>query len=419
MRRKQIVYLLATLLTILFSSVLAKAQSTDSIAGNGQLDIKPLAIGDTVPKAFYSIVLNSLNSNGSTMSASLENLREKRLLIIDFFGSTCAPCIAWLKKMDTVAVDSRALVIPVTSESDEKTQKFLSRHKLQTFAVYEDSTLRRYFPHIFLPHQVWILDGKVAAISNGSKTDAQSIKEALEGAAINFEDKVDIDVDLSNHLASNPLIGFDDKVISALSVTGMIKGVNGRGYLQAKNRSLLYHFNGTITSIVQNLSKVPFNQISISQEAEDRLGKTHRLDRYCLQLIQKGNYSQDSLENLALSQFASSVGIIISEEIRHIPVYVLGSIVSQGKQLDTDTIPVTVLTQELNSYSSWLPDRPIYICDHPNITLNNKIVDRVKIRQLRSDPLTLGKELEKLELKISRELRAIRFLKIEERKKSL
>ncbi|MFD2969321.1 TlpA family protein disulfide reductase [Sphingobacterium bambusae] len=403
-------------LTFLLFTALASAQSTGSKKrGNGQLAGLQLKIGDTVPEQFYSETLQIIDSTGATTSAAIAEWRNKRLVIIDFFGSTCGPCIAWLKKMDSLEIDSRAVIIPVTSESAEKTQHFLFRHSLKTFGVYGDSTIRGYFPHIFLPHQVWILDGKVAAISNGSKTDPQSIKAALDDGKLNFQTKTDINVDLAKHLASNPLIKFDDKLISSFNITSRIEGLNGRGYFQQEGKSIFYYFNGTINGIVQELAGIPFNQISIAKDASTRLLSPSSSDRYCLQAIRQGKLARDSLGKLLLPEFATQMDLIISHEQRNVPVFTITGASEVTNTQESDRIPIRLLMDELNYYASWAPGRPIYVCDNPELWIDGSLLDRPKIRQLRSDPGKLSKELEKMGLKVNSDTRTVRFLEISER----
>ncbi|WDF68684.1 hypothetical protein PQ465_20610 [Sphingobacterium oryzagri] len=407
-------------LSFLLFTALASAQSTNSeIKGNGQLAGLQLKIGDTVPEQFYSETLQIIDSTGVTTSAAIAEWSNKRLIIIDFFGSTCGPCIAWLKKMNRLEVDSRAVIIPVTSESAGKTQQFLSRHDLKTFGVYGDSTIRNYFPHIFLPHQVWILDGKVVAISNGSKTDPQSIKTALNSGKLNFQAKSDINLDLAKHLASNPLIKFDDKLISSFNITSRIDGVNGRGYFQQEGKSIFYYFNGTISGIVQELAGIPFNQISIAEGASARLLSPSSADRYCLQAIRQGELARDSLGKMILPEFAIQMSLIIYEKQRNVPVHVINSASKMTNTPERDRIPISLLMDELNYYASWAPGRPIYVCDNPELWIDGTLLDRPKIRQLRSDPGKLSKELEKIGLKVNSETRTVRFLEISERGASL
>ncbi len=419
-RTSEVLRCILTALSFLLFTALASAQSTGSeTKGNGQLAGLQLKIGDTVPEQFYSETLQMIDSSGVTTSAAIAEWSNKRLIIIDFFGSTCGPCIAWLKKMDRLEVDSRAVIIPVTAESAGKTQQFLSRHNLKTFGAYGDSTIRNYFPHIFLPHQVWILDGKVAAISNGSKTDPQSIKAALDNGKLNFQAKTDIDVDLAKHLAGNPLIKFDDKLISSFNITSRIDGVNGRGYFQQEGKSIFYYFNGTISGMVQELAGIPFNHISIAKGASARLLSPSSADRYCLQAIRQGELARDSLYKLLLPEFAAKMGLIISQEQRNVPALVITSASKMTNTPESDRIPISLLMDELNYYSSWEFGRPIYVCDNPEMWINGSLLDRPAIRQLRSDPGKLSKELEKMGLKVKSEKRTMRFLEISERGASL
>jgi thiol-disulfide isomerase/thioredoxin len=128
---------------------------------------KGLAIGDVVPS-----------------SAGLDAYRG-RLLILDFWATWCAPCRAMIPRTDSLnqAFERQLLILPVTYETEKLAGPVLYRLHRKGMAfpeVFRDTVLRKLFPHVSLPHYVWIdPNGVVRAITEAPVITAANIRLAL------------------------------------------------------------------------------------------------------------------------------------------------------------------------------------------------------------------------------------------------
>jgi hypothetical protein len=85
-------------------------------------------------------------------------------------------------------------IILITPEKKEKVVKFLQRHpEIKLPVIGEDTLLSKLFPHTFISHEVWIMDGVVKAITHPEYVTASNIKILLAGNKIDWplkDDKV-------------------------------------------------------------------------------------------------------------------------------------------------------------------------------------------------------------------------------------
>lgn len=150
-----------------------------------------LSIGDKVPAAIF----NGLPKKAGT-----------RLIILDFWSSSCTSCMAAFPKMQKLQTEfNQALqVVFINSyETVEMVQKrFIEKKGRKWFykeppvnipAIYGDSIWKSLFPHQSIPHHVWIDgQGKVLAITSGYNATASNVQGALDGKKLNFSVKNDL-----------------------------------------------------------------------------------------------------------------------------------------------------------------------------------------------------------------------------------
>lgn len=143
-----------------------------------------LKIGDRVPDLTINNVLN-YKSN----SLKLSDFRGK-LLILDFWATWCAPCVAMIPRLDSLqrVFGDQIAIISVSYQSENEVKSFMNRLQKQKNAVYklpeiiEDKVLNAMFSHRSLPHYVWIdPDGKVIAITDYVEVTSERIKNAIAG----------------------------------------------------------------------------------------------------------------------------------------------------------------------------------------------------------------------------------------------
>lgn len=175
------IYCLAALLCFVLSCFAQSPKWTP------QWKIRPLTPGDRVPDIPISHISNYPDS-----AIELSDLKGK-LVILDFWATWCGTCIKKIPMSDSIQKEfkGRVQVIMVnsisgTGDSKEKVDSFFHQRILnqnKTFSVpivSEDTLLRRFFPHMYLPHYVWIDSaGKLIAITSSEVFTRQTVMAFL------------------------------------------------------------------------------------------------------------------------------------------------------------------------------------------------------------------------------------------------
>ncbi|WP_324759483.1 TlpA family protein disulfide reductase [Sphingobacterium thalpophilum] len=140
-----------------------------------------LRIGDDVP----DLPIMSIH-NYKTKSAKLSDFKGK-LLILDFWATWCSPCVAMIPKMERLQKEfaGKLQFISITNQKEKDVLAFISKLDAQYRGnipmVTDDVLFSRHFPHVFLPHYVWIdQNGKVLAITDAKEITRENIIEVLE-----------------------------------------------------------------------------------------------------------------------------------------------------------------------------------------------------------------------------------------------
>jgi len=161
-----------------------------------------------------------------------------KLLIIDFWGTYCEPCVRFLPKLLALQNKYRRdmQVITVSSEPMVTVKKFLSyRPELRTQKipfVTDDKILRKYFPHNVVPHEILIApDGHVLAITSDDEISETTIQQYLANGTVNVDEKKDFDYDSKKPLLTGGLgkgvTLSGDKILYNTIITKYIKGLPG------------------------------------------------------------------------------------------------------------------------------------------------------------------------------------------------
>ena len=155
--------------------------------------IKSLQIGDTVPDVIFESKFKVMDINSGTKSISLKDHAGKKLILIDFWATWCAPCIASLPKMDSLQVKyaEDIAVIPITYETADKVKDFFGVRVKANVAhsnlnyITGNTIFSSLFKHSTLPHYVW-LDGKgkVLAITDAKEVNSTNIEKVIRSEHI-------------------------------------------------------------------------------------------------------------------------------------------------------------------------------------------------------------------------------------------
>ena len=160
----KIIHTLAVILVYTLSSYLF---AQDKIA--------PLQIGDPVPDIFLENIINHPRG-----TAHLSDFKGK-LLILDFWATWCRPCIQAIPRFEQLQREfgNQLQILMVTSQPSTSIAKFFSDRGFTLPSVTGDQKLSKLFPHKYVPHEVWIKDGKIIAITGEAEVTANNIKAQL------------------------------------------------------------------------------------------------------------------------------------------------------------------------------------------------------------------------------------------------
>jgi thiol-disulfide isomerase/thioredoxin len=192
--------------------------------------IEPLRIGDQVPDIEFKMI------NYPKPNAKLSDFRGK-LVIIDFWATWCAPCVAKLPLLDSLqtAFKNRVYILPVNSlangDSESRVVDFFSKQKrlygakFNLASAISDSVASTLFPHKEIPHYVWINEaGKVIAITSSKEVTFENINKVLVNTSAEMPEKKDFDENSLMQLPGD--IAIDQVNHYSLFIKGKLKGLN-------------------------------------------------------------------------------------------------------------------------------------------------------------------------------------------------
>jgi len=151
--------------------------------------LKPLAVGDTMPPFLLSNILNT-----QQQSIHLSQLAHK-LVILDFWATWCSSCLKGFAKLDSLQQQFPLQLQPIlvnntrtTADTKESIAAYLGKRNQSPktkislpVSIEDDPDLQQLFPHLRVPHYVWLYNNKVVAITSASELTKQNIQSILSG----------------------------------------------------------------------------------------------------------------------------------------------------------------------------------------------------------------------------------------------
>lgn len=168
----------------IFSLLIGIILYITSVSGQNKENIDPLSIGDTVPNIVFN---NIVNYKAST--AQLSDFKDQ-LLILDFWATWCVPCVESLPAYQELQkkFESKVQFLLVSPPSDKNAIRFLKSKNIE-LPSFVKKELDEYFPHNSVPHEVWIKNGIVVAITHSIYVTAENIQKILSGKKVNLPEK--------------------------------------------------------------------------------------------------------------------------------------------------------------------------------------------------------------------------------------
>lgn len=265
---------------------------------------EPLRIGEIIPQ---HLVITGVYNYHDTLFRFADH-RDK-LVVIDFWGRYCSPCIKALPKLDSLQqVFKDSLVIVAVSDftngSDlrKAMEKFPALKGLQLPLTTGNPHLSALFPHNRFSHVVWIAPGgKVKAFTGTDELIAINIREALSKDTLHWimkRDAVDFDwrrsllafnqpgVEPPAPLYYSAFTGFIDGIAPPTGTT--IDSARGVSYTAYYNYSLLDYCqmavdNSTSAALSEFVLNVIDSSRFLSSPAADK-NLWDKQNRFCYYL---------------------------------------------------------------------------------------------------------------------------------------
>jgi len=179
-------------MTGLLCAVFLKSYSQELTVGDSMPDLKGLR--------FFK------DGKYSDIDLKFSQIKDK-LIIFDFWAPWCGPCIAGLPKMDSLQkkFGDKIMILPIVGW-----KKILDGAKIYDIEKYisefwmknsytkrstslgtlvegkNDKALYKYFPNAGLPHEVWVMNGKVIGITSSEYVNEVEINSILSGNQKNW-----------------------------------------------------------------------------------------------------------------------------------------------------------------------------------------------------------------------------------------
>ena len=113
--------------------------------------------------------------------------------------------------------NDKVKILPVTEEKESAVLQFLKNNKftqgLKNTSVVEDKLFRYYFKHHYIPHEIWVYNGKIIGVTSLEYVDEYNINQVLNKEIPNWPIKNDFYVFDRN----KSLFSLNDKQIDILS----------------------------------------------------------------------------------------------------------------------------------------------------------------------------------------------------------
>lgn len=187
--------------------------------------ITPLKIGDKIPDELWEMYFPVVSTaSEQEQYLSLGDFKDK-LIILDFWATWCAPCISSLHKLDTLQKEFEGdlMVVPTSYEAKEKVQPFFANKGWSLPTAYGEEMLKQYFPYRSIPHQVWIKNGAVLAITGGESANKKNIQAVITDPSHKLLKKENREIDRSKPLLIDGNGGDSEDILSYSVLTKRLK----------------------------------------------------------------------------------------------------------------------------------------------------------------------------------------------------
>ncbi|MEX6689673.1 TlpA disulfide reductase family protein [Danxiaibacter flavus] len=242
---------------------------------------KPVQVGEKAPNIIFKNMLNVPKKR-----LALEELKDKPVIIV-FWQRTCTACLNSMHVLAQLQAQYawRIIFILCTDDTTAHIEWFLRRRKqLRELAlpmcVDMGGRIKKYFPHVQLPHVVWIGEGRrVKAITSVEHLTQANIVELLTTNRLRLPVKQDaLHFNVNRSFAENG-VAANEGAFYESHLTGHLPGVaSQRGYYTDDQYSRIYAVNVSKASLYaiayryeEHLHEAQLPVRTVFEEEQDRL----------------------------------------------------------------------------------------------------------------------------------------------------
>jgi len=158
-----------------------------------QASITPLVIGDTIPDVLWHLPLQVVNHPEGKDTVTLNDYRNKKLIVLDFWATWCKPCIKSVMKLDTIVADlgeENIALLPVqVYDLVPNAHRFIEKRDWHLPTIVGDTLLSKVAFYNYLTGfgVVWLADGKLLAVPQSKDVNRSNVIKALRREPLNIE----------------------------------------------------------------------------------------------------------------------------------------------------------------------------------------------------------------------------------------
>ncbi len=238
--------------------------------------IKARSVGDDAAEIKINNVINY-----KTTTLNLSDFTSG-LVIIDFWSTWCAPCVKALPEFQKLQEQLKGKVQFILADTQEKDMivKYLKAKNIELPCAVEAKELSEYFPHNSVPHEVWIKNGKVIAITYAVSVTRDNIRKVISGEPVALVPKIwNMNFNPRLPLLVNNNGGDEKDLLYHSEITRYIAGLSGGGggTTDDRGRFKISLFNASVASLYLKAAKYInpyfrlYNQILIDAKNKERI----------------------------------------------------------------------------------------------------------------------------------------------------